>query len=471
MNRSSFRTGRERKGKARLVLLILAVLAVLGAFLVLRAGPDPKIDLQTDMPAIGPSTPISVIVSEPSRGLASVRVEVVQGETTHELENATFPERPFWRFWEQTTESFEADYAVGSESIPGLGLEDVRLRISAEGQGAGLRGSSGLVFEMPVDLRAPELVSLVDQPVVRQGGSGAIVYRVGADAVSHGVRVGEHTFPGRPLPVAAAESSPSPTEPGSARQLALYGVPHDLADESQVRLFAVDEVGNRVELPFLRRFDRHRFPEDDIRLSDSFFEEVVPEILGQTPELKAEATLLDSYLEINRELRATNAATLEELAAQTAPVALWQGAFLQLPSSRVMATFGDRRSYLYGGKKVDEQVHLGYDLASRARAEVPAANHGRVALARYLGIYGNTVVVDHGQGLASLYSHLSEISVQPGQEVEKGQALGRTGATGLAGGDHLHYSILVHGQQVDPIEWWDGNWIRSRILEVIEAGK
>jgi murein DD-endopeptidase MepM/ murein hydrolase activator NlpD len=129
----------------------------------------------------------------------------------------------------------------------------------------------------------------------------------------------------------------------------------------------------------------------------------------------------------------------------------------------VMSAFADQRTYVYQGKDVDAQTHLGFDLAVVAHTPVPAANRGVVLLARYFGIYGNTVVVDHGLGLATLYSHLSSIEVKEGQAVEKGAILGHTGATGLAGGDHLHFTTLVRGLPVNPVEWWDGGWIRDKV--------
>jgi murein DD-endopeptidase MepM/ murein hydrolase activator NlpD len=103
-----------------------------------------------------------------------------------------------------------------------------------------------------------------------------------------------------------------------------------------------------------------------------------------------------------------------------------------------------------------------------ARTPVPAANRGVVRLARYFGIYGNTVVIDHGLGLMSLSAHLSSIEVTEGQSVERGERIGRTGATGLAGGDHLHFTALVHGMPVNPIEWWDPKWIRDRITSKLK---
>jgi len=130
-----------------------------------------------------------------------------------------------------------------------------------------------------------------------------------------------------------------------------------------------------------------------------------------------------------------------------------------------MARFGDRRLYYYKGEKIDEQTHLGVDLASLANSSVQAANNGRVIFAESLGIYGLTVVLDHGQGLASTYSHLSNIDVKIGQEVKKGEIIGSTGQTGLAGGDHLHYGVMVSGLFVNPIEWWDSHWIEDNITK------
>ncbi|MGB4549307.1 MAG: M23 family metallopeptidase, partial [Syntrophales bacterium] len=117
----------------------------------------------------------------------------------------------------------------------------------------------------------------------------------------------------------------------------------------------------------------------------------------------------------------------------------------------------------YDGKPVGKSTHLGVDLASTERAPIEAANNGVVLFSGYLGIYGNTVVIDHGLGLTSLYGHLSEISVREGQEVRKGDPLGRSGSTGFAGGDHLHFSILIGGTFVNPVEWWDPHWLKDNV--------
>ena len=127
------------------------------------------------------------------------------------------------------------------------------------------------------------------------------------------------------------------------------------------------------------------------------------------------------------------------------------------------AVFADQRTYIYNGKEVDQQTHLGFDLAVTANVPVLAANSGKVVNADWLGIYGNCVVIDHGLGVSSLYGHLSSIDVKVGDTVSKGQVLGRSGMTGLAGGDHLHFTMLVGGHPVNPVEWWDSHWIQDRV--------
>jgi murein DD-endopeptidase MepM/ murein hydrolase activator NlpD len=144
---------------------------------------------------------------------------------------------------------------------------------------------------------------------------------------------------------------------------------------------------------------------------------------------------------------------------------------LRLPGAANRAGFADRRRYVYKGKQVDRQVHLGIDLASLANASVPAANGGKVVLADTLGIYGQTVILDHGFGLFSMYAHLSHIGVSQGQSVSRGDTIGKTGTSGLAGGDHLHFSMLVHGTFVNPLEWWDARWIDHNITSKIAAAQ
>jgi murein DD-endopeptidase MepM/ murein hydrolase activator NlpD len=226
---------------------------------------------------------------------------------------------------------------------------------------------------------------------------------------------------------------------------------------------ATDDLGNTVSQSCNDKFFPKPVKQDTIQLTDAYINKVVPEILSNTSEVKDTGDPLRNYLELNRDLRKINAEHLIRLAGDSKAEFLWHRVFLAAKNAAVRSSFADRRTYVYNGKSVDQQDHLGFDLASTQQAPVICVNDGVVVLAQYFGIYGNAVVVDHGYGLMSLYGHLSSISVRTGDPVMRGREIGKSGATGLAGGDHLHFAMLLEGLPVTPIEWWDEHWIKDRI--------
>jgi murein DD-endopeptidase MepM/ murein hydrolase activator NlpD len=222
--------------------------------------------------------------------------------------------------------------------------------------------------------------------------------------------------------------------------------------------FATSAGGNEATANFSFKIFPKKFRARDLAIDDKFLEKVVSQI-----EPNGSGDLLTRFIHINGALRIENNRTLADLRLKSEPKFLWTQSFLQLANSQVESAFADVRSYIYKGKKVDQQVHLGFDLAVTAHTPVVAANDGRVVWAAPLGIYGNCIVVDHGYTLQSIYGHLSEIGVKEGEMVKRGQVMGKSGSTGLAGGDHLHYSMQVGGVQVNPVEWWDEHWIKDHI--------
>jgi len=205
-----------------------------------------------------------------------------------------------------------------------------------------------------------------------------------------------------------------------------------------------------------------RFAEKTMPVTDDFLSRKVPELLAAN-NLDQSGDLVEGYLRINRELRAATEVRVRQACRDSAPTPLWQDAFLRLPNSAPLSGFADRRSYVHDGKTIDQQTHLGFDLASLRGSPVPAANAGRVVFAGPLGIYGNAVIIDHGLGVFSLYGHLSEIGATAGAQVGRGDTIGKTGDTGLAAGDHLHFSMMIHGVHVDPVEWWDAHWMQDHV--------
>ena len=222
--------------------------------------------------------------------------------------------------------------------------------------------------------------------------------------------------------------------------------------------------------PFVKRFLQSRIPIDQ-----PFLDRVVPAIASNTPDLKVDTGspdgLLKGFLEINGNLRKKNNDTIAGAGGEEpAEDAVDRG--VRADGQRAGRVALRRSAHLLLRRQGDRrQVHLGFDLASLQRAPVLASNAGVVVFADFLGIYGNCVIIDHGLGVQSLYAHLSTIGVKDGDAVTKGQELGRTGATGLAGGDHLHFTMLLQGTPVNPVEWWDQHWMQDRVLRKIkEAG-
>jgi murein DD-endopeptidase MepM/ murein hydrolase activator NlpD len=191
--------------------------------------------------------------------------------------------------------------------------------------------------------------------------------------------------------------------------------------------------------------------------------------MSHAPQMKDQGDLVKNFVEINNEERQIDHHNLAELSKKSEKRFLWNGAFLQLSNSQVEASFADHRTYLYKGKVIDHQDHVGFDLSVVQHYPIEAANDGVVLWADFFGIYGNCVLIDHGYGLVSLYGHMSSIDVKPGQAVKKKQVIGKSGDTGLAGGDHLHFGLFLDGVPINPTEWWDQHWIDDHVLNRMKA--
>jgi hypothetical protein len=293
--------------------------------------------------------------------------------------------------------------------------------------------------------------------VVLQGGSEIIVYRASTDTVATGVEVGERFFPGHR---GAFEDRDT--------HIAFFSYPYDLPPGEPLFIVAEDRAGNTTKkgLPVLVKPKQYR--KRTANLTDGFLKRKIPEVISFA-ELRESGDLLKDFLLLNSELRGRQAEEIKAITKDSMPEVMWKGGFLQFKNTKVEARFADFRTYVYKGSVVDRQYHLGFDLAAIKRYPVGASNDGVVVFNDRLGIYGNTVVIDHGFGIFTQYSHLSSIDVEQGKRVGKGEPIGRTGETGLAGGDHLHFSVHIHGTPVNPIEWWDENWVKNRISRRLRA--
>jgi murein DD-endopeptidase MepM/ murein hydrolase activator NlpD len=305
--------------------------------------------------------------------------------------------------------------------------------------------------EINVDLAPPSVELLSKQHNLRLGGSSIAVFRVGADTAQAGVAVEDYFFPAT-LGYFA----------DSMVAVAVFAVPQDLSADARVQVLASDAVGNSRTASLPCQIRDRKFPERSIDVTEDFLQRKIPDLM-RLNHLPEQADAIHDYLYVNRQFRVETDRIVREITRQSAPQPLWDGPLRRQHNAATMSFFADRRTYVYAGEAIDRQTHLGVDLASVQGATIEAEQNGIVLFAGNLGIYGNAVIIDHGLGVSSLYGHMRSIAVSTEQSVVTGEAIGQSGETGLAGGDHLHLSILVHGIQVDPVEWWDPLWIRNHV--------
>ena len=428
----------EMKRFIRIVLGLLGVVGVAGGvyvYLVFFEQEKPAIQILPDAKHLGKE--LILKVQDQKSGVAELQVDVIQAGRTINILSEKFPKK-----------TLLVEKTIPMRPLPqGLRDGEAQTKVSAKDHSWNWGNPVSAEKAVVLDTTPPQLSVLGTLHYANQGGTGVITYQVSEEVPRTGVQVGETFFPGYAV--------------AQGRYVAYFAVPLDASSKTPTVALAEDPAGNRTQTGFRLNIKPKAFKKDKIEISDSFLQNLLPYFTSKDPSLKG--TPLEIFLAVNRKQREADHQETQKISKETAPKPLWSGIFLRLPNSKPMASFAQDRTYHYGGKEVDRQIHWGVDLASLAQSPVPAANSGIVVFAGPLGIYGNTVVIDHGCGLFSLYSHLSKLETEVKREVKKGDTLGRTGATGMAGGDHLHYAMMVHGIFVNPLEWWDEHWIRDNV--------
>lgn len=449
------------------LLLVLGLIVGAAAWFWSGRAEGPRIEIRQPDKFIGQASALDLLVESPGGQFARVEVGLEQRGRTYPVFTLAQPAQADVR--QESAERLYIMRTIGKRDVPELQSGPARIVVRAARPVLfGLRqAESEAVRDVEVRLEPPRVAVLSTFHYINHGGAEFVVYRATPADVESGVRVGDQTYPGFPASGAGIQADES-------MRVAVFALLHDQDLNTPIALYARDLAGNAATAaldhrPFPKPFARSR-----IAIEDRFLQQVVPAIAATTPDLAlstAPADLLSSFLRINGDLRMRNSQTIADQARKSSPQMLWKDAFQPLGNAAVEARFADNRTYLYQGKEVDRQVHLGFDLAVTQRIPVLAAHNGIVVYAGDLGIYGNCVIVDHGLGVQSLYAHLSSIDVKEGDRVEKGRQLGRSGMTGLAAGDHLHFTMLVNGHPVNPVEWWDPKWMQDRVLrKIAEAG-
>ena len=428
--------------KAWIVLVLLLLVAVIGSvsYLAWRQS-VPVVRATVDAPKfLGHNASVTVRLEAARGHLQKAEVRIVQGGAATTIARPASPLGP------------RVSLPIAIQPAA-LGLKEGPATIEAWGADdfwRPLKPGDRALASVPVtiDLTPPKLEVLAATRYISPGGAVLVAFRA-PDAARVDVNVGPRVFPSFPY---------GPAERGA--RIALVALPYDFVAGTPLTVTARDEAGNTATRGLPVELKPRGFPKDTIHLSDAFLQTKVPELLPQRPPTQP---LLDGFLIINRDQRRQAEEEKLKIGAKTADRPLWEGPFVQPRNTKVFSNFAETRTYVYQGKTVDTQVHVGFDLASTKQTPVPAANAGQVVFAGPMTIYGNAVILDHGLGLQTLYAHLSTIDVKVGDAITKGQPLGHSGSTGLAVGDHLHFEVLVSGISVTPVEWWDGKWIRDRV--------
>ncbi|MCD6152468.1 MAG: M23 family metallopeptidase [Syntrophobacterales bacterium] len=418
-------------------------------FLTYYEGEKPVIVISEALDLIGQEKTLDITCTDKKCGLRHIKVTITQDGKQHILDTVDFSQR---RIAEHTM-----TIEINSRK---LDLHDGKATLDILAVDYSLRKNKNIMnLNVTIDTIPPQIYPVSSSHNINPGGSCTTVYKIPEKISTTSVYVNGDHFPAYPVKLS-----------GKLYYICYFAIPTNATNKNiKLGIMARDKAGNisTISIPFHIR--KKTFRKDNIHISQNFLERKIPEFRKMNDELKG-GTLLESFIYINEKLRADNFETIQSVCKKTEVKQLWHGAFLRMKNAATMAKFGDRRTYYYKGKKISKSIHMGVDLASTKNALIEASNSGTVVFCGYLGIYGNAIIIDHGLGLFSFYAHLGMINVKKGQPVEKGEPIGQSDTTGLAGGDHLHFGIFVGNRFADPQEWWDPHWIRDNVERKKERG-
>ncbi len=445
---------RSQGGSAAVFVVVLLVLvaALAAAAFVFRPrfeAQPPQIAIAAPADTVG-AAPFEIDVTDKGTGLKSVTATISQGGAEHTLVSEQYP-----------GPVAQKRIQVAMTKVAGIQEGPVVVKVTArDGSLWHWFGGNEATVErkLTVDLTPPTLELIDDDRYVNFGGVGAIVYRASPDTAKSGVQVGGHYFPGFKGVVHGHPED----------YFALFSHAYDVKPNDRAAVLATDQAGNTREMRLGYELKNVRYKKSTIAISDHFFQTKVVPLLPDVS--KRNGPVKDVFVAVDHDVRKQNEDKIAQVTSKTTPKKLWDGAFVQLSNSKVEANFADERTYTYKGEPIDTAFHLGYDLSVTRHYPIEAANSGVVAFTGDLGLYGNAIIIDHGLGLFTLYGHCSRIDVKPGDHVDKRQIIGKTGETGFAGGDHLHFGVYLDGVAVLPVEWWDGKWIRDNITPKLGGG-
>jgi murein DD-endopeptidase MepM/ murein hydrolase activator NlpD len=425
----------------KLLVVAIALVVLLLVFFVARSV-TPVVDLSS-VTSLGQAAPITVHVRDP-RGINRLQAFVEQNGARYpvfEMAQASKLPESAWSF------------TAGIKTTPQLQEGKAKLIVEATSNDL-LRKIGRAERDLTVITQPPTLSVDSEQHYLYLGMADLATFSVSGNWTEAGVRVGDETFRAWPMP------------DGKPGLFSLYAFAWNMPANTVPLVYAGNDAGNDVTHPLVVVFPKREQPKytvHDLQVSDAFLQKVINEL-----DPNGTGDPITRFVKVNSEMRRANNKTLSDLRLKTADKFLWSRPFIRQPHSQAEANFADLRNYIYHGQKIDQQVHLGYDLAVTQHVGVEASNDGKAVYAAPLGIYGNCIVLDHGYGLQTIYGHLSRIDVHEGDTVKQGQVIGLSGQTGMAGGDHIHFAMQLDGVQINPKEWWDPHWIKDHIASRVD---
>lgn len=236
------------------------------------------------------------------------------------------------------------------------------------------------------------------------------------------------------------------------------------------KIVAIDSANNITTYPLNIIKQNKKYRVSKIRATDRFINGKITDLANSTPEYANIEDKVKRFRAVNELMRNRNEDYIHSLSKNVRAFnEKWNiKPFRPLRGAKKVSDFGAKRYYYYGDVNniISTSYHVGYDFASVKHDNLYSSNDGVIVSTKLNGIYGNMPLIDHGFGLYTLYGHCSSVSVRKGQKVKAGDIIAKTGVSGLALGDHLHFGILVQGVEVYPLEWMKKKWIREHIINI-----
>jgi len=444
----------------KFILFVIFTIIIAGIYLYLKGIIDfgePEIQTSKIPKIVGREFEFTLKVKDENSGIKEVGVFIVQKrEGEDEISRTLLKEENI------TPKVKEKVYKVKLNAEQ-LGLKSGKTYLIIKAGDNGLfQNIATKVITFDLDPIPPEMTILHIQRYIMNGGTGFAFVKSANDTKEVGVIVGE-----------GEEEVKFKCLSGLFKKKHVYtcafAYPYYWAEKKPLRVYAMDIAGNITEEPITYKLLIRKYKKSIVKITREFIETKVRPLSDkdiQDPE--------ELFRYVNVVIRKRNEDFIHSTTRKINILKpMFTTKFMQMRGSVSLGGFADYRRYMLDGKIIEgaDAYHKGLDLAAIKHAPVQAAENGVVVFTGDLGIYGKSIIVEHGLGVFTLYSHLNEYHVKKGDKVVRGQVIARTDTTGLAMGDHLHFGVLVQGMEVHPIEWFDKRWLDTRFFEIYQKMK